>query len=152
MYALSFGVYTKQMISKSRHNCLLCKKQLALHFIGTNIQVESCSPCQKIWFDAEALQKFQRYTHLRNEGKTIHLQDGSNDAPLTTLLFDNTYNHSSFLTRPSPGLLMKLAQVEFATNYVGNKITGTKFFKKYPVLTFFLIVAAVVIYFMLTRD
>lgn len=143
---------SKQLTAKSNQNCVLCKRQLALHFIGKNIQIESCYPCQKVWFESEDLQKFQRYTHLRNEGKTIHFQDGSNDVPLTTLLFDSTYNHSSFLTRPSSGLLINALQIELATNYVGNKITDTNFFKKYPVLTFFLVVAVVVIYFIITRD
>ncbi|MCM2352866.1 MAG: hypothetical protein NDI63_04555 [Pseudobdellovibrio sp.] len=131
---------------------MFCKRQLALHFVGKEAQVESCYPCQKVWFDAEDLQKFQHYTQLRNEGKTIRFEDGFNEAPLTTLLFDSTYNHSSILTRPSSGLLMNALQTELVTNYVGNKITDTQFFKKYPVLTFFLVVAVVVLYFMITRD
>ncbi len=143
---------SKNLTSKSSRNCMLCKKQLALHFIGKDIQVESCYPCQKVWFESEDLQKFQRYTQLRNEGKTIRFQDGSNDLPLTTLLFDSTYDHSTFLTRPTPGFLMEVAQVELATNYVGNKISDSKFFKKYPVLTFFLVVAVIMLYFIITRE
>ncbi|WP_409477321.1 hypothetical protein [Pseudobdellovibrio sp. HCB154] len=143
---------SKQMLSKSSHNCLLCKKQLALHFIGTDIQVESCFPCQKVWFDSEELKKFQLYTESRKDVKKIQLQEEASDVPITQLIFDQTYDRSVHLARHSLGLFAEMGMIEIGSNYAGNKITDTNFFKKYPILTFFLIVAVIILYFMITRD
>lgn len=138
---------SKQLLSKSSHKCVLCNNQLALHFIGKNIQVESCYSCQKVWFEREEIKKIQKYTLLRNEGKTIYLDNGTSDIPFTNFIFDETLNHSTFLTTPSAGTLVKIAQVELVTNYVGNKIADSKFFKKYPILTFCIVITVLVWYF-----
>ena len=143
---------SKQMVSKSSNNCLLCKKQLALHFIGTSIQVESCFTCQKIWFDSEDFKKFKLYSDSHKKGKKIQLQDEPSDVPITQLLFDHTYDQSVFLARHTLGFFGQMGEAEIASNYVGNKITDTIFFKKYPVLTFFLIVTVIVLFCMITRD
>lgn len=137
---------SQHVISKSSQNCVLCKKQLALHFIGKSIQVESCYPCQKVWFEHEEIKSFQKYTQLRNDGKTIYFDNGTCGLPLTSYVFNATLGNSP-LASPSAGMLIQMAQVEIVTNYVGNKIADSKFFKKYPILTFCIVVAVLIWYF-----
>lgn len=138
---------SKKLNSKSSHNCLLCKKQLALHFIGKDIQVESCYPCQKIWFDPEEIKKFQTYTQKRNDGKTLYFESYTSNMPMTDMVVDQTNDHSTFLTRPSRLMVGRMGVGEIMTNLALNKITDTHFFKKYPLITFILVVIFLVIYF-----
>lgn len=123
---------------------------MALHFIRKNIQVESCYPCRKVWFDSDEISKFQNYTNLRNEGKFLTFEDSKTLIPLTEYLLHETLD-SNYLIRPRFRTVGKMAAAEFGTNYVSNKITETSLFKKYPVLTFCLVMAVIIGYFYLTR-
>lgn len=127
--------------SKSSQNCLLCKKQMALHFIGQNIQVESCYPCQKVWFDTEEIKKFQKYTQLRNDGIIITAEKEHSLIPFTQYLFHSTLDNNYFY--PGRQTLIETGIGEAVVNYTGNKITDSSFFKKYPVFTFALAVAVI---------
>lgn len=132
--------------SKSSHNCVQCKKQMSLHLIGKNIMVEACSPCRKIWFEAEEIQKFQHYTQLRQNGKTLTFESNDSLVPFSQYLFHRD-DYSNLFPRARMRAIVSVARYEAASNLIGNKIADTKFFKKYPILTFCIVVAVIVGYY-----
>lgn len=140
---------SKAAASKSSHNCLNCKKQLALHFIAKEIQVESCFGCQKVWFDPNEIVNFQNYTLKRNQGKSITFESNDTLIPFTKYVFHKTLDNN-FLY-PGRQDLIDMATTEYVVNSIGNKVTDSNFFKKYPLLTFILIVGAVVGFLILSR-
>lgn len=145
----------KTSTAKSMHNCILCKKQMALHFIANTIQVESCRPCRKVWFDQNEIEAFQKYSERRNEGRTYNSTDFNSLAPISQYIYleeselPETFGHFTRMNRAHR--FRDNALREAATNYLGNKITDTAFFKKRPVLTFCLIVGAGIFLLYLTR-
>ena len=134
----------KKIISK--HDCLLCKKRLGIYFVSQNIQVESCYDCQKLWFDPSEIQKFQHEYEVKIVQQSLYTaQIPPTDTPHSAGLMNSGWAHVD------PTLATKIYLFEKTTNFVGNKITDTNFFKKYPLLTFCLIMAAIVGYFYFTR-
>jgi len=117
---------------------------MSLQLIGKDILVEACSPCQKVWFETEEINKFQTYTQLRNQGKTLTFESNNTLIPFSQHLFNNSLD-SNLMVLPQLRVIRRVAFYEATTNYVGNKITDTAFFKKHPVLTFFLVVVIVVL-------
>ena len=136
--------------SKSSHNCVQCKKQMSLHLIGKDIMVEACSPCRKIWFEAGEIQKFQTYTQLRNDGKNLTFEPDDSLVPFSRYLFHRD-DDSNFFPQARLGAIASVARYEAASNLIGNKIADTKFFKKYPILTFCIVVAVIVGFYYVKR-
>lgn len=81
---------------------------------------------------------------LKNDGKFITFEEGRSSMTFTEYLFHKSLD-LNVLVKPAMYELGKLGQAEMLTNYVGNRVTDTKFFKKYPVLTFLLVVALFVL-------